>query len=237
LIPTLTLIYQIYNGELEEQEAVNKFKSLATIDSGVAGGLVKKIATYRGQPHAYRKWIIKIAPYPSTAHFEYMVFGKRVDRRSRWAKLGNKAHASIFSAVKSVRADRPTFTTLLEVSKHLTPEIQLGFLGAVFSFREGLFDTTESERWFNADPSTEPAAPRATIPSKTHRSRTNSTRHNSQRFARWIETTTSPNIIKEIRHEWDIARWDFRASVQAILGEQRLLQFLAESGEPQNERY
>jgi hypothetical protein len=234
LVPALLIIHQIQDGQIEKAEAINLLKSVTNCDSLMGEGIFDTVARYRKQSLTYRKWIITSIPYPSTAHFEYLSFGKRCDKRSRWSRAGNKAHEQAFKLFKSFGKTRITDKDVAILGD---TEIDRIVAGAICSFTAGRFESGESDKWFVPQPSE--AVPPANHPVEkpTHRSRANAARHNAKRFANWISGTDSPRMLREIRAAWDSARWDFKSQIQEHLGEERLLRFLAESEPERLERY
>jgi len=226
LVPALLIVYQIQDEQLQRQEAINQLKSVANCDTEMGERIFNAVAKYRGQDLTYRKWIIKQMPYPSTAHFEYLCFGRRVDRRSRWSQAGNKAHAEAFRLYKTIRNTRVTNNDISQLGD--TIEARL-VRGAICSFHGEHFEPAESAKWFDKNSSQTLPTPGGTEPTTTHRSRANAARHNIARFAHWLQNAESPRLKQEIRAAWDSSRLDFKLRVSDIVGELRIEQFLAET--------
>jgi hypothetical protein len=226
LVPALLIIHQIQDAQIERIQAVNALKSVTNCDTDAANAIFASVAKYRGQNLSYRKWLITVAPFPSTAHFEYLAFGKRVDKRSRWAQAGNKTHAAAFASFKQWRRLRITPD---DISRLPDNEVGRIVAGALCSFENGEYKPGASDSWFEPQQSAAISPAGDNVQKSTHRSRSNAARHNVKRFAEWISKSESPRVQQEIRSAWDSARWDFKRQVQDHLGEERIQQFLRDT--------
>lgn len=234
LIPLLTLVHQVYNGEYDRDASILQFKSVANTEHDAAVLLYKSITKYSGQELSYRKWVINQLPFPSPAHFEYLSFGRRLDKRTKWCALGLKKIGAVLKAVKNLPV-KPTDEQYRKLFSGLEAKAgrsaATAAVSAIFAhvvhIEEGgqrfEFSKLEPNNWFSlqAD-SEEESSEEETCEPRNRRSAKNAARHNIERFARWIQTTSSPRVHQEIRQHWDNARFGFQQAVIELVGEQQI---------------
>jgi len=229
LQPILHLIYQIYNGELTEEEANQQYQSL-TGSKTTCPQLFRGIRKFATTRLAYVKWIIKQLPFPSTAHFEFICFGRRIDKRSKWGKLSNSLKSIVLSCAKSLK-NRPTYDEFTQAfdrveSNHPREweEVSKIVIEAIFSsyldkptrsvcYVAGLPDT-----WFVYEPK-KSSVSRAE-PSTSHRGWSSTANHNIRRFANWIRTTVSDTKRAEIAAIYRASSAAFKSSVNSELSDE-----------------
>jgi hypothetical protein len=240
LVPVLQLIYCIYNDEYSPEQATQQLRCLTKEPGADADLLFKAVRKYAGQALSYRRWITTIMPFPSTAHFEILSFGKRLDKRSKWAKLGNKSHGLIFNKV--IGHGRISPGKILEEEQRLAKSFSQNQLTCLFeafySFRRSIdgwkFTSGIPGSWFEYTPS-KPAEIPETGTQATARSWNNKAIHNSARFASWILTSSSVKTRNRVRAQFLACRESQRESILSHLSDAcraDWLAFVQSGGEP-----
>jgi hypothetical protein len=204
LQPLLLWIYQTKTQQYEsDSEAINALKSLYQQDVSTAAKLIREIRAHKGT-WAFNKWFIRQMPFPSTCHFEVACFGRRLDKRSNWAKLGNKAHSTAFQYIRQCR-DRPTLREarehVEEIGRRGGPDAQQAFRFIYGYDQDCQFIGDESVFTYEvkiAQGKKEEAGGHAS----THRSRNAAARHNVKRFATWIWRAVTSDERKSIAVQW-----------------------------------
>lgn len=247
LIPILTLIYQIHNAEYEEDSGILQLKSATNVDHEQAKYILKVINRLKGQNITFRKWIIQQMPYPSTAHFEYLCFGRRLSRKAKWTTIGRAKLSIIFKHVarQNYKPTQEEFKELFsKISKEANEATARAAIGAIYAHTVRQlgdskfifeFNIDEPNNWFIDQESiqTEKAQPNEVpqVKQRTNRSNANSAKHNIKRFSAWILRTESPRIKAEIRRHWNAARIQFQSAVTQTIGEAAVELFLLETDE------
>jgi hypothetical protein len=190
--------------------------------------LYKTVQKYAGQELSYRRWILDNMPFPSTCHFEYLCFGKRLDKRSRWSQLGNTCHEVVF---KNTRL-RGRVSVLQVEDEYARLSVDLGKYDACLEILKCIFEGFYSFRnfagtwkyvpgiskeWFEYEPKKTEKKP--VSPKNTHRSWNNTSKHNPERFARWIRTTVSDSKRREIRQIFLRSRTQQREAILACMSD------------------
>jgi len=204
LQPLLLWVYQVKTQQYEsDAQAIDALKSLYQQDVQTAGKLIREIRSHQGV-WAFNKWFIRQMPFPSTAHFELACFGRRLDKRSAWAKLGNKSHAVAFQYIKQCH-DRPTVREareyVEEVGRRGGPDAQQAFRYIYGYDAESRFQGDEQVFAYEikvAQGETSETRGHAS----THRSRNAAARHNVKRFATWIQRAVTCDERKNIAVQW-----------------------------------
>jgi len=245
LIPVLTLVYQIHNEEYDEDASILQLKSTTNIDHEQSQSIFKAIRRLRGQNITFRKWIIQQMPYPSTAHFEYLAFGRRLSRKAKWTTVGRAKLSSVLTIV-SRQVFKPSQQALHAIYRKISEEANeaaaKAAIGAIYGHTirqlgdgqlEFKFDINEPNNWFNdteSSPKTQAEQPQGSSNKpRTNRSNANTAKHNIKRFSSWILRTESSRVKAEIREHWDNSRAQFKAEVIQTIGEAAMELFLLET--------
>lgn len=223
IVPVLTLIYQAYNSEIDGPMFCQTLRGLTGTGTACAKDLYRTIQRLQKQPYAYRRWVVAIMPFPSTAHFEYLSFGRRLDRRSKWAQAGNKAHSQAFILFKNLPL-RPKPAELREVVESITDEnaahsllYALCSCDEQYQFQRGL-----GEEWFiYSEPKEKDQAAKTVHVRKSTKGWTSTAEHNAQRFARWIRTANTAAVYAKTRTAWSKTNGYQKERIREILGEER----------------
>lgn len=221
LIPALILVNQYAESQFSEEEAIQRFKSLCPpglrpVTTSEATILVKAISKHCKQPITWTKYVIKSMPFPSTAHFEYIRFGRRVDARCAWARYGNKKHALAFRWVEK-RPNR--ITAAMFADDRPADEDVSQCVQFLIGFKDGRFEPSNYIDPFIYVPKV----------AKTPRSNANAARHNITRFVSWLERAESPRLRQDIRRVWDRSRLQFQIAVREMLTDRYIDQWLEET--------
>lgn len=230
--PFLLWIYQIYTSQFSVLEAINNLKSFTNFYSYVESeNVVKEVQKYGRIKWAYRKWVARQLPYTSTSHFELLVFGKRLDKRSEWSKRGNKVHASAFIQVRrilnwlTVEQARIEYRRIIEEDGvDVADTVMFGIYGFNKQFE---FQGVDS--WFEFEVEEEKGEEvEIRIKTSTRRSRLLQSKHNAKRFANWIRNSHSEKQRLLIWKKYIKSRAIFKQLIVSELGQEYITRWSKE---------
>ncbi|APG76544.1 hypothetical protein 1 [Hubei tombus-like virus 19] len=179
--PVLVKLWQIHYGKIEDPvSALYELTGVQRKDSDerVAGQIVRTIRNYQSQDLSYRRFVTRIQPFPTAAHFEYLAFGERVPPGSPWGQLSNRVKSEIIKEVAKL-PDKPDYTAISESAGKFFFDRQFG--EHVPGSSAKAFGTACHERGVNSR-----------------------TKHNTARFVRWANSEfESPRF----RRVWNSLSW------------------------------
>jgi hypothetical protein len=209
LQPVLVWIYQNHAKQFESKtESVNALRSfVSSVPKQLIENIIDEIQDRKHQSElAWRKAVCRFMPFPSTTHWELLTFGRRLDRRCEWARLGRAAHHGCFVFVRSG-------PPLRRLSPDEARKIgaRIADRDAEVAFRQ-IWGFNTSYQFVGVDnidqpfeykgSETEKKAAEVSGIKNTGRSRANAGRHNIERFAKWIRNQESERERSKILRAW-----------------------------------